>query len=404
VGAATVGTVHHDHDLLIIGGGMVADSAAKAARESDADASITIIGEEPTAPFPRPALSKKLWTDPEMTVGSVALQTEQETGATLVLGTRVTALDADAKQVTTDDGDTHGYRRALVATGGHPKHIEGLEPSERVLYYRTLTDYQALRALAGGGAEIAVIGGSFIGTEIAAALSAQDCSVTLVHTGHVLADAIFPSPLAEQLEGLFVDAGVRLVPGARVTSGAQQGDRVTLHLSTGATIDVDGVVVGLGIEPATDFLDGVVDLTEDGGVAVDAHLATSRPDLWAAGDVASYPDKILGRTRVEHVDNANEMGAAAGRILTGSDETYDHTPMYYSDLLGHGYEAIGATHTSLETVVDERDGGAVVYYLDDDEVRGVLIWDFVASVDAARELLATHTRPANAADLLGTLR
>lgn len=227
----------------------------------------------------------------------------------------------------------------------------------------------------------------------------------MVHPEQVLGDTRFPEPLAQRFQQLFVDAGVRLLSGTSVDGGEQRGDEVSLRLSDGGVLDVDVVVVGMGIEPAGDVLDGVAERSEDGGIVVDERLRTTAEGVFAAGDVAEYPDRILGRRRVEHVDNASAMGAAVGRIIAGSDETYDHTPMFYSDVLGHGFEAMGSTSTDLETVVDERaDGRTVVYYLTDDEVAGVLVWDGDGhELEGAEQLLAAHTRPANPVDLLGRL-
>ncbi len=176
-----------------------------------------------------------------------------------------------------------------------------------------------------------------------------------------------------------------------------------LELEDGDPVEADVVVVGLGVEPAVHFLPEQVERAEDGGVVVDEHLRTSAPDVYAAGDIASYPDPILGRTRVEHVDNATTMGAAAGRIMAGSDEAYDHTPMFYSDVLGLGYQAVGTLDATLETFVERVGEGAVAYYLDDEAVRGVLLWDLDEGVEEAKQLLARHSRPRDPADLAGSI-
>ncbi len=404
----SVEDMHHDYEFVIIGGGMVADTAAKGIREQGADGSIAILGEEKTAPFPRPALSKKLWTDPDFSRDDAALETAEQTGATLHLGSPVVAVDPDTKTVTTGDGDTFGYQRLLLATGGHPRRLEGLEPSERVLYFRSLTDYERLREHSRSHPEVVVVGGGYIGSEIAAALVQHDCSVTIVHPDEVLGGSMFPEPLAREFEKLFDDAGCRRAAGLSVESGEEQDGEVVLRLSDGSSLRADVVVVGLGIEPAGDVVEGVVGRSDDGGIVVDEHLLTSVADIYAAGDVAEYPDPILGRTRVEHVDNANEMGAAVGRMMAGSTESYDHTPMFYSDVLDHGFEAVGTLDSSLETVIDpvpeEDGGGTVVYYLDDRAVRGVLLWDCEGGLDAARRLLARGDRPDDARDLVGSLQ
>ncbi|MBJ7529708.1 MAG: FAD-dependent oxidoreductase, partial [Nocardioides sp.] len=199
--------MHHDYDFLIVGGGMVADAAAKGIREQGSEGTIGILGEEPTPPFPRPALSKKLWTDPDFTFDDAAMHTTEETGATFHLGSPVTSVDTEARTATTAAGDTFGYGTLLVATGGRPRRIEGLEPGDRVLYFRDLADYNRLRELAQGRPRVVVVGGGYIGSEIAAALSQHDCEVTVVHPGEVLGDHVFPDALARRFESLFTDAG-----------------------------------------------------------------------------------------------------------------------------------------------------------------------------------------------------
>ncbi len=401
--------MHYDYDYLIVGGGMVADSAAKGIRERDAEGTIGIVGEESDSPFPRPALSKKLWVDPDFGFDDAALATSSETGATLHLDSRVNTVEPAEHRVATGSGDTFGYGKLLVATGGHPRRIEGLEPDDRILYFRTLADYRRLRELAADHPEVVVVGGGYIGSEIAAALIQHDCGVTLIHPDEVLNARKFPHPLAQRFDELFTEAGVTLAGDLRVETGSREGDQVTLHLSDRSSITADVVVIGLGIEPAGDVLDGVAERSEDGGIVVDSRLATTAPDVYAAGDVAQYPDRILGRRRVEHVDNATTMGTVAGRILAGSQETYDHTPMFYSDVLGHGYEAVGTLDSSLTTVVDPIDGragegGTVVYYLDESEVVGVLMWDCEVDIDDATALLAEHARPKDPRELVGRLR
>jgi 3-phenylpropionate/trans-cinnamate dioxygenase ferredoxin reductase subunit len=393
----------HDYDYLIIGGGMVADTAAKGIRERDPDGTIGIVGEESTAPFPRPALSKKLWTDAEFSEDDAALHTVDETGATLHLGARADTLDRETKTVTTSTGDSYGYGRLLLATGGHPRQIPALPPSDRVIYFRTLEHYHRLRGAVGAHPHVAVVGGGYVGTEIAAALVQNGCQVTLVHPEEVLGSRSFPDAIAQEIQSMFVDAGVTVHGGAKVEGGsASPTGGVRLDLSDGTTLMADYAVIGLGIEPAGTLARRAgLETSADGGIVVDEHLTTADPSVLAAGDVAEYPDHILGRQRVEHVDNANEMGAAAGRILAGSDETYDHTPFFYSDLFDAWYEAVGTLDASLETVVVEKDdGGRVVYYLSDDEVVGVLLWKVADGVDPAREVLAAHARPESFDDLI----
>ncbi|WP_022908036.1 NAD(P)/FAD-dependent oxidoreductase, partial [Curtobacterium sp. B18] len=240
-----------DFRYLVVGGGMVADAAARGIRELDTEGSIGILSEEPDRPYARPALSKKLWTDPDFSWDEkVDLHTE-ETGATFLLGTAVTAIDRQAKTVTTADGQTHGYERLLLATGGRPRGLPGLEPSERVLDYRSATDYRRLRELADAGAHVAVVGGGYIGTEIASGVVQNGARVTLVDPDEIVGGRMFPEDLAKAFQQRFVDHGVQLRLGRRVERGTEHEGGVTLTLDDGSTVEADAVVVGLGIEPAT---------------------------------------------------------------------------------------------------------------------------------------------------------
>jgi 3-phenylpropionate/trans-cinnamate dioxygenase ferredoxin reductase subunit len=398
--------VHHDYDFLIVGGGMTADAAARGIRQRGSRGSIGIIGEERTAPFPRPALSKKLWSDPELDGEVSVFDTSAGTGAVLHLGERAVSLDTTSCCVLTGSGDTFGYRRLLLATGGRPCRVDGLAPSDRTFYFRTLDDYQRLRALAAGEPDVVVVGGSgYIGSEIACALVQHGCSVTLVHPEEVLGSRQFPVELAQYYESLFTGAGVRVAGGVSVTSGSEDDEAVTLHLSDGSVLRAQVVVVGLGMEPAGDLAGDTVRRSADGGIAVDDRLMTSVGGVFAAGDVAEYPDRILGRTRVEHVDGAIRMGRAVGRIMAGSEETYDHTPCFYSDVFDVGFEAVGTLDPSMQTIQDPvEDDGLVVYYVDEAEVRGVLLWNLDGGLDQARELLARHERPRDPVDLVGSVR
>ncbi|WP_144761612.1 NAD(P)/FAD-dependent oxidoreductase [Curtobacterium sp. 9128] len=379
-----------DYRYLIVGGGMVADAAARGIREIDADGSIGIISEDVDRPYARPALSKKLWTDPDFSWDEkVDLHTE-ETGAAFVLGTAVTAIDRAGKSVTTSDGGTFGYEQLLIATGGHPRGLPGLSPSDRVLDYRSAADYRALRGFVDAGAHVVVVGGGYIGTEIAAGIVQSGARVTLVDPDEVVGGTMFPAGLAASLQQRFVDHGVDLRLGRRVSEGTQTDDGVTLALDDGSELRADAVVVGLGIEPATG-LAADAGLTVRDGIVVSSTLVTDDPAVFAAGDVAEYPDRILGTRRVEHVDNAQQQGRQAGRNLADADETYDHTPMYYSNLFDVGYEAVGQVSTDLRTVEDwqEPEITGVVYYLDDDDtVRGVLLWNVPGKTDEARKVLA----------------
>ncbi|ACQ80894.1 FAD-dependent pyridine nucleotide-disulphide oxidoreductase [Beutenbergia cavernae DSM 12333] len=399
----------HSYTYLLIGGGMAADAAARGIRDLDGEVSIGIVGAEPTAPVQRPYLTKKLWLDSGTPFDDVWLRTAEDTGAVLRLGERVVELDTAAHVARTDVGEEYRYDRALLATSGTPRRI-GLPEHDRVIPFRTVRDYQRLRELAGNGRHVAVVGGGFIGTELAAALAQNDTRVTMVFPEALVGAATYPAPLAAHLDAAFGGAGVEVRGGTTLASGRvrDDGSGVVLTTSDGDAIEADAVVLGLGIEIDLSLAEAAGLRTERGGVVVDSFLRSSDRDVFAAGDVARYPDKILGRTRVEHVEAAQTMGRQAGRNLAGAAEEYTFTPSFYSDLFADGFEAVGRLDARLGTVEDWRTppGGdgqpeGVVYYLEGDRVVGVLLWNTWDSTDKARAVLARGR--VDPAELPGTI-
>lgn len=396
----TVSTPADNYDYLIVGGGMVADNAAKAIQEVDPNGSIGVISSDPDEPVTRPALTKKLWTDPDFEFEQVWLKTVEQTGAQLITGQAVTAVDPDDHRITVGDRSV-GYRKLLLATGGEPTRLD-LPEDDRIIYFRSVDDYRRLRGLAGQDEvtgkrrRIAVVGGGYIGTELAAGLAQNDTEVIMIFPQQLVYGDQFPDDLAGHLTELYRQHGVELRPQTKITGGTAESSRIRLTTDSGDTIDADAVVVGLGITPRTGLAEKA-GLAVDDGVIVDQYLTTSDPDILAAGDIARYPDPILGRQRVEHVDNANAMGSQAGRNLAGAHEPYDHTPYFYSELFGNRYEAVGTLDASASLVQNWADSGAgqdddrkrgVVYYLDDHGgVAGVLLWNVDEQTDRAREVI-----------------
>ena len=379
------------YDHVIIGGGIAADAAARAIRETDEDASIAILSADPHAPVYRPALSKDLWTGEDPDPDSQDLGTAEATGAELFTSTLVTELLPSSHTVVTARGERIRYRTALLATGSVPRRLPGVE-DERVAYLRTVGDYRHLRTLAADGARIAVVGGGYIGTEVAAALTRTGAAVTLAHSGARILEHMFPTSITSHLEEVFAGRGVELVDGFRL-EGVDAGETLTLRGEDGRTLTADAVVLGLGALPDT-FLAAEAGIETDRDlVIVDPRLRTSVPDVFAAGDVVLYDDALLGQRHVEHVDHAEASGALAGANMAGPEEEqeeYAHTPLFFSDLFDDGYEAVGRLDSSLEMreVWDEEGGAAVVHYLEDGLVEGVLLWNTWDSVPAARELIA----------------
>jgi 3-phenylpropionate/trans-cinnamate dioxygenase ferredoxin reductase subunit len=366
---------------LIVGGGLTADGACKGIREVDPDGTIVLVGEEPHAPYARPPLSKALWKGE---AENAIWRGTEELGVDLRLGRRIVGLDIGGRVATDAGGERYHYERLLLATGGRPRRLPF---GDDVIYFRTLDDFRRLRTLADRGSQFVVIGGGFIGSEIAAALALNECPVTMVFPEPGIAARIFPRKLSTSLNDYYRNRGVELLPGASV--GGIERDRITL--GDGRTLEADAVVAGIGIEPNVE-LAAEAGLPVANGIVVDAlGRVGGRGDVFAAGDVARFPVAALGGDlRVEHEDHAKSHGRRVGANMAGAAEPYDHLPFFYSDLFDLGYEAVGELDSRLQTIVELGELGdeGLVYYLDDDgRPRGVLLWNLFGHVDEARELI-----------------
>jgi 3-phenylpropionate/trans-cinnamate dioxygenase ferredoxin reductase subunit len=391
----------HSCKYLVIGGGMTADAAIRGIREIDAQGSIGLIGSEPHLPYKRPLLSKGLWLGKSF--DQIWYGTET-CGISAFLGRTVTRLDLAEKSVTDDEGTNYRFEKLLLATGGRPRRFPF--GGDDILYFRTVDDYFRLRTLTETRRKFAVIGGGFIGSEIAAALASIGKDVVMIFPEACIGARVFPGNLCRFLDGYYRDQGVELLSGRTVTGLVREGDGLRLALGeTGEEVlVVDGVVAGIGIEPETRLAEAA-GLPVEGGIVVNDFLQAGHPDVYAAGDAASFFSPVLGRRmHVEHEDNARTMGRLAGRNMAGEASPYRHLPYFYSDLFDLGYEAVGELDSRLETVEDwsEPYHKGVVYYLDQGRVRGVLLWNVWDRVEAARALIG-EPGPWGAGDLAGRL-
>ncbi len=373
------------YTYLIVGGGMTADAAVEGIRESDSQGSIGLISEESDPPYNRPPLTKGLWKGEKL---ESIWRKPAKTNAELHLGRRVVALDLWRRQITDREGDRYTFDKLLLATGGRPR----LLPfgNEHIIYFRTARDYRRLRELAQKGKRFAVIGGGFIGSEIAAALKMNDKEVVLLFPASVICERMFPRELGDFITKYYREKGVEVLAGERAAGLERHSDSFVLKTTSARELTVDGVIAGLGIEPNVELAQSAGIRVEE-GIVVDEFLRTSHPDIYAAGDVAAFYNPALRRRlRVEHEDNANTMGKLAGQNMAGLPQRYRHLPFFYSDLFDFGYEAVGETDSRLATVADweEPMKKGTVYYHRDGQIRGVLLWNIFGQVDAARRLIA----------------
>jgi NADPH-dependent 2,4-dienoyl-CoA reductase/sulfur reductase-like enzyme len=385
------------YEYLIAGGGMAAAAAVKGIRELDPDGSIAVVCEEPDPPYDRPPLSKSLWKGKPL--DAVWMDTA---GAELALGRTVAALRPASHSLLRDDGEEIGYGKLLIATGGSPRRL-GFA-GEAIVYLRSLGDYRELRRRCETADRFLVVGGGLVASEIAAALAMNCKKATMLFPGEGIDGRLLPREFSLRLNDFYRSKGIELFPGESLASLEARGGEYIVGTSTGREIETQAVVAGLGIEPKLDFA-ASAGLRIDDGIVVGPRLETSYPDVFAAGDAASFYCAALGkRIRPEHEDNALAMGLVAGRNMAGATESYDRIPYFYSDLFELGYEAVGELDPGMETVVDWKipDEKAVAYYLGGGRVRGVLLWNAPKRVEAARELVAAEG-PFSAEELVGRI-
>jgi len=374
-----------DYPYLIIGGGMTAAAAVQGIRTTNFSSKIGIISDESNPPYNRPPLSKALWKgEPLEKIWRMTAPDNVE----IHLSRRVKSIDTVNKQVVDDKDCVYAYNKLLLATGGRvrmlPWNVDG------IIYFRTLDDYQRLRLLAEKGNEFIVIGGGFIGSEIAAALAMNRKTVTMIFPDDTIGARVYPPALSRFLNTYYQSKGIKLLTHKSVVSIEKRGLQYVLKTTSGKELKADGVVAGIGIEPNQE-LAGSAGLEVGNGILVDEFLQTKNPDISAAGDVTNFFSPALGkRVRVEHEDNANTMGEIAGKNMAGARSAYHHLPFFYSDLFDLGYEAVGELDSRLQMVEDwkEENREGVVYYLNEGRVRGVLLWNTWGQVDAARALIA----------------
>lgn len=391
------------YPYLIIGGGMTADAAIGGIRRRDKTSAIGMLSDEPYPPYKRPPLSKGLWLQDRME-NIWCNRHLEDLGVDLVLSTRVTSIDPKHHLVIDHRGETYGYNKLLLAVGGRPVEIPQSPPG--VIYFRGLDDYLDLRQRTHPGDSVLVLGGGFVGSEIAAVLATSGLKVTMVFAESELMEAFFPTVIRQSLTRIFTEQGVHLIAQRKVVRIEQTGPEFAVTLDDGQVLSSRVVVGGLGLKPNTEL---AIDagLAAENGIVVNEYLETSAPDIYAAGDVASFPNVGLNiRRRVEHEDNAVSQGRRAGENMAGPKKPYLHLPFFYSDLFHYGYEAIGLVQTRLTMIEDWTNPGeeGVVYYLDGKRVVGVLNWGVWDGIKKARDLIVSQEIWDNPEQLKGVIR
>lgn len=454
---------------VLIGAGTASFAAYRAIKASDPTAKILIIGDEDHIPYMRPPLSKELWfTADKSSVDELRfkqwngrerslyfepksfytpvedLSESNKGGISVMMGKRVTKVEAQEKKVYLEDGSSVTYSKCLIATGGKPKSLPQLENlpenlKEHVTVFRKIEDFRKLETLSHDIKSITVFGGGFLGSELACALGSRSKSggfeVNQAYQESGNMGKVLPDYLSEWTTMKVQSEGVSIHPNSRVSSVSQGEERnLCIKMENGNKLNTDHLVVAVGIEPDMN-LAAESKLTVDkvnGGFQVNSELEAV-PDLYVAGDAASFDDPALGRRRVEHHDHAVVSGRLAGENMTGAKKQYTHQSMFWSDLGPDvGYEAIGIVDSKLPTVgvfakatdkdtpkavVTETDeairsvsedsvapvkpsqsesvvvpegedyGKGVIFYLREKKVVGVVLWNVFNKMSIARRIL-----------------
>ena len=355
---------------VIVGAGLAGGRAAEAMRKEGYDGRIVLIGDEPERPYERPPLSKdyllgdspreKAFVHPE---GFYAEQSIE-----LWTNARVTRVDAHARVVETADGRRAAYDALLLATGSEPRRltIPGAD-LEGVWTYRDIADTDRLLALIPDLEHVVIVGGGWIGTEIAAALRHHDREVTLISSSPLPLESVLGPTVATKYRDLHVERGVDLRPGIRPARVLGRERAEGVELTDGTQVQGDLVILGVGAAPRLELAEMAGATIEDGGVIVDETLATSVPGIWASGDIASAPVPTGGRKRVEHWAAAKYGGPVAGANMAGGAKRYERLPYFYSDQYDLHMEVTGDPSPEANVVVrgsiEARD--FVVFWLRD---------------------------------------
>lgn len=391
----------HSYKYIILGGGMAGANAAMEIRQHDREGTLLIVTQETDRPYHRPPLSKEFWTEPDYPQETIYYSIATDDSIDFLTETTIKQLNADQQTVETTSGEVYRYEKLLYALGGAPKWIDG-PVSERVLALRSLEDYRTLRRLTKQDSKVIIVGGGWVGAELAAGLTVNDIDVTLVFPNEILNQKRLPRKLAQKFQQSFINLGVSLINNAYANRYRIEGDQVHLTLEDGTELTADVLVLGIGIQANVE-LAKVAGLEVDNGIIANEYLQTSNKHIYAAGDVLNYPDVIIGRNRFEHEDQADHSGQTAGRNMTGAKEVYRHgAPLSYTDVLDISIKGVGEMSRNRDDeIIEEVDGGYIVYYLSHGILSGVLTYNVNVDMDKARDILV-HP-PASADELRGML-
>jgi 3-phenylpropionate/trans-cinnamate dioxygenase ferredoxin reductase subunit len=388
-------------DYLLIGGGMASANCARWLREEGADGSILLVGREPDAPYNRPPLSKGYLRGKESREEVLFRPAEWwgEQDIELLTRTSVTGLDANERVAKLQSGDEVRFGQALLATGSNVRRLraDGCD-LDGIHYLRTFGNSDAIRADAEQAENVVLIGGSYIGSELAASLTALGKKCAIVMQEDVVLERPFGKEVAGFFHGVLEEHGVAIHGGDELERFEGDGERVTKVVTKGGVdLDADMVVIGVGVMPDVTLARGAgLDLGESGGVKASARLEVSCPDVYAAGDIAEYDSVVHGRPlRVEHWDVAFNQGKTVALNMLGRTVSHDVIPYFFSDLADWSSMEYVGPGSGKPVVRGSMDAGefAAFYIGDDGVVTAALSVGRSDDLEHARRFISEKTAP-----------
>jgi programmed cell death 8 (apoptosis-inducing factor) len=401
------------YKYILVGGGTASYAALQAIRSLDPNAKVLILSRENHLPYDRTPLSKELWKDSSRNV--FYDKNTYSNNVTVMTGVDATTLDVTQQKVSLQDGRDFTYDKILLATGGSPRILPGQEEfPNQIMSFRTLDDFGQLHkdVLDGKAKDITIIGGSFLGTELAFALSHYTKGrITQVYLEPEILSRNLPRYLAKEVSRELERVGVKLEPNSNVTGVSKSGSKVVLTLDNGTKIPSDYVITCMGIYPETTLAEngGLEIDSKNGGIVTNAELEAIH-NVYVAGDVLSYHDIVLGRRRSEHHLHALATGKRAGLNMAGESKPFQDLTVLWSEHGDIHWQALGELDSRLNTYavwngVSIKQNGSlwaaapatpitsglkngVVYYLRDAKVVGVLLWNVKGKVVDAKKIIS----------------
>ena len=381
-----------DPGIVVIGAGQAGGWAARTLRDEGFEGGIVVIGEEPYPPYERPPLSKEVLLGKEPAESSYLWPegSFDDLGIELRTGVEATAIERAEKTVALSDGGAIAYDKLLIATGGRVRElpIEGAT-LEGVHYLRGIDDCTAIRADLGEGAKLVVIGGGWIGLEVAAAARMLGADVVVVEALDRLCGRALTADLAGYLLEVHRGHGVDIRLGTTVEALTGEGRVGGARLSGGETVAATAAVIGIGIVPNIELAEAA-GLEVENGIEVDALCRTSDPDIFAAGDVTNHPNGLLGRNvRLESWENAQNQGIAAAKAMLGGETPYCEIPWFWSDQYDVNIQLVGLPTEFDDTVTrgDRTDGSFVEFYMKGGRIDGAAAINNPRDIRFAKRLM-----------------